>query len=155
MTPIPKPAPHKPVVKKARARAVSAEKKAKQQVRDLDGGCRFPLCGCRGTGIPLDVAHVQHKGMGSRLGRAKVNVVSNMLLLCHHRHQLGRISIHRGTLKMTPATEAGTRGLMVWTIDTRPLGYEWGALEEVRIVEGTALQPFAVDLLERLAKMDV
>lgn len=155
MNPQPKPVPQKDIRKKARNRAATKEKKEKQAALERDQRhCRFPLCGCLSRAMPVEVAHVEHKGMGSRLGRAHVNVRANLLTLCHHRHQDAAISIHHGTLTMAPATDRGTDGPMIWTIDTRPLGVEFGGVR-ISIHELESLQPFQQQVLDRLAKMDV
>lgn len=149
----PKPA-HRDALLKRRGHALYTESKAKREVRELDKTCRFPLCGCHRRQSVLEVAHVEHKGMGSRLGRAHVNTTENMLLLCHHRHQGGAISMHHGTLRVIPLTQKGCRGPVAFQIDTTPLGYLFGGIT-VRVAEDEAVGSFVADVLERLARMDV
>jgi hypothetical protein len=101
------------VVSQARtqkARRVStSERENKQIVRLRDQFCRYPHCGCqRGevTGIDVlpEVAHVRDKSLGGS------DLPSNMILLCHARHQGETGSVHSKHVRMEPLTPAGTDG---------------------------------------------
>lgn len=65
------------------------------QTFERDGGCRWP--GCRETEHPLQMAHLNHRGMG---GSAEADTLDNTLALCrlHHDCLDGRTGL--GTLKL-------------------------------------------------------
>jgi len=83
-----------------------AEREAKAIVRARDRVCRFPG---GNHAWPLEVAHLQHKGMGGNPAGDR-SVPEKMILLCRGHHQSGPVSLHRGTLKVEPLTDAGTNG---------------------------------------------
>lgn len=104
-----------------RARRTKAvEMSAKQQVRTLDRYCRFPKCGCRRTGHALAVAHMQHKGAGGN-PRGDRSTLAGLILLCAPRHRENPVSLDKGTLKITPLTELGTRGPCAWYVEVKAL----------------------------------
>lgn len=122
--PLAKPA--KGSAKKARARRSrrlsDAERAAKQEVRDRDVHCRFPLCGCgEWTRVPamkrvLTVSHDFHKGMGGD-PTGGVSIPALMVLLCKWRHQDGHVSRHRGTLRSKYLTPDQNDGPLAWEVD--------------------------------------
>lgn len=88
------------------------------------------MCGCRSLGLRLEVSHDTHKGMGSK---DDVSTADQMVLLCEHRHQHGRVSRHAGTLRAVKMdASAGYNGPVVWQVRRDCV---------VGIVPGTALQP--------------
>jgi hypothetical protein len=94
------------------------ERRNKGIVRERDGYCRFPLCGCAGFGFALHVSHATHKGMGGN-PTGSVSVPSKMLLLCAWRHREGRFSIDRKTVRWFNIRDdeaSGANGLIVWEI---------------------------------------
>lgn len=104
--------------KRARLRD-AAERKQKQVCRDRDGGCRFPLCGCRQYGV-AEVAHLKHKGMGGNPAGDR-SVPELMICLCGWRHREGQISMHRETLTWEPLTDQGANGPVRWLVRGRTL----------------------------------
>ena len=98
------------------------ERKQKDVVRDRDGYCRFPLCGCRKHKLPLESAHLKHKGMGGnpKEDRSKPE---KLITLCRARHRTLPISMHSGTLRVKPLTPEGTAGPCAFSIDIITL---WG-----------------------------
>lgn len=112
------PKPSRTVRKKAEHDAKSSrrrdELKEKAKVRRRDAVCRFPLCGCKRLGLPLEVSHETHKGMGSKDG---VSTADQMVLLCSHRHRHGAISRHAGTLKARFVTPDRYDGAIAWYVD--------------------------------------
>jgi hypothetical protein len=102
------------------------ENKNKAKVRRRDRGCRFPLCGCRKLGLKLDarreVSHDIHKGMGGNPAGDR-STTALMVQLCGHRHQDGRISRHKGTMRARHLTPAGYDGPVAWEIDIAMYAY--------------------------------
>ncbi len=161
----PKPSATKRAIEKHNARAakVSQEKHDKGVVRRRDRHCRFPLCGCRQARLPTEVAHLYHKGMGSRGG---VSIPSLMILLCRHRHQHGRISLHAGTLMVRPLTPDQCDDAVAWLVDLtvafpevtgRTLLHQGRWFEVAREVRPGELEPltgFQQLVLDQLAKME-
>jgi hypothetical protein len=124
-----KPGAHfkQPVIAKAvraakTTKRASRERKQKDVVRERDGYCRFPLCGCRKLKLSLESAHLKHKGMG---GNPKENLSEpeKLITLCVARHRRLPISMHSGTLRVKPLTDAGTAGPCAFSIDIIKL---WG-----------------------------
>lgn len=98
--------------KKARARK-GIESANMIAVRNEDQVCRFPFCACRHepfapTSI-LEVAHLYHRGMGGDPSGAR-STPDKLILLCRGKHQELPVSLHKGTLKIVPLTDKGTRG---------------------------------------------
>lgn len=105
----------------ARARRTKAvELSAKQQVRNLDRYCRFPKCGCRRTGHALAVAHMKHKGIGGN-PKGDRSKLAGLILLCAPRHREHPVALDKGTLRITPLTELGTRGPCAWYVEVKAL----------------------------------
>lgn len=102
-----------------------AELDAKGEVRRRDlHKCRFPLCGCRELKLHLDarleVSHQKHKGAGGNPAGDR-SLAEIMILLCLHRHQQGRISIGKGTLRAEYLTALLANGPLRWLADTEVL----------------------------------
>lgn len=105
-----------PTARRRRAKAgrLKREENAnKQQVRDRDRVCRFPLCPCKNFDLFLEVSHSEHKGMGGD-PTGERSAPELMVLICNWRHRLSRYSIDRKTLRWRPLTAAGANGLIVW-----------------------------------------
>ena len=91
-----------------------------QEVRELDGYCRFPECDCgcpapRERGYPLEVSHRFHRGMGGNPAGDRTTP-GGLILLCRPRHQGPIWSVDRGTLRWLPLTEQLSRGPVVWQV---------------------------------------
>lgn len=147
---------------KQRARKTT-EAAAKAEVRRRDRFCRFPLCGCRSLGMAAaahsEASHHTHKGMGGNPSGNR-STADRMILLCRHRHQDGRVSIHKGTLRILPMTRAGMNGPVVFMIDVTAAGQAPSVRAKWRVVARESrvgvLAPLArwqQALLERLATM--
>jgi len=153
----PKPSATKRTIDRhrARARKVSQEKHDKGVVRRRDRHCRFPLCGCRVAGLRTEVAHLYHKGMGSRDG---VSIPSLMLLLCTHRHQHGRVSLHAGTLSIRALTPDGCDGPVAFHVDLiamgRPSPWWFEVAREIEPGQLDILTPGQRLILGDLAQME-
>lgn len=131
----------------------------KAAVRRRDKVCRFPLCGCRKLGLKNEVAHLRHKGMGGNATGDR-SMAEGMIYLCEHRHQHGAISLHKGTLRVVPLTDAGTRGPVAFDVD---LGETDNQAEWFRVaqegprenaVKVSLLEPRQWEVLTWLAQMD-
>lgn len=110
MSAIPKPEPLAKVRKAKRAALVAAERSAKEACRVRDGyRCRLPFCR---SGWQIEVAHLEHKGMGGdkRLERTQQR---KMVTLCRKHHQ----QLDAKLFKIEPTTDAGTNGPCRWTDD--------------------------------------
>lgn len=97
----------------------TAEDRNKQEVRRRDKRCRFPLCGCLAMKwAPLaspEVSHNVHKGIGGDPSGQR-SLANRMVLMCHHRHQDGYISRHKGTLRAAYLTDKRAAGPIAWQI---------------------------------------
>ena len=98
----------------------ATERKSMNEVRKVDKTCRFPLCGCKKLGLAQHISHMQHRGIGGN-PKGDRTQPENLIKLCFHRHQDGAVSIHRGTLKIEPLTDAGARGPVLFWVDTASL----------------------------------
>ena len=129
------------------------EKDAKAAVRRRDRVCRFPLCGCRKAGLPLEVSHVVHKSMGGNPTGDR-STTATMLLLCRHRHQDGAVSIHKGTLRVVLLTAEGCDGPVEWQIADgdgwRTVAREYRPSDLVR----ADVRDWQWAILEDLARLD-
>jgi hypothetical protein len=126
------------------------ENKHKQQVRDRDKTCRFPLCGCRARGLFLEVSHKIHKGMGGD-PTGERSVPELMVYLCNWRHKEGTFAIDRETLRWLALTSKGAAGPIAWEMR---IGSAWIAL--AREVSIGVWEPFSRDqkrILDGLAEM--
>lgn len=141
------------------------ERDNKAGVRQRDKFCRFPLCGCRKLGLILkaigEVSHQRHKGMGGNPAGDR-SQVAGMVLLCKHRHQDGRISIHKGTLRPVFLTPDQFNGLIAWEIDLSALGFRtqhelalWREVARETAVQQWAISSSQRDTLQQLAEMTV
>ena len=139
----------------------SHEELHKRLVRKRDGyHCRFPQCGCRTLGWPLEVSHfLHHKAMGGN-PRGDRSVSDSMMLLCRHRHQEGAVSLHKGTLKVQVLTERGADGPVAWLVDLDAIpvhghGSHWFEVaRESTVQQLEPLDEWQEDILLRLAEMD-
>lgn len=142
------------------------EDNAKRDARKRDRACRFPMCGCKRLGLPLEVSHDEHKGMGGNPAGDR-STPEKLVLLCNHRHQFGRISRHAGTMKAMPHSSVqGYNGPVSWYVrrDEIPdevvpaalFGQEWVCVAD-EVSPGRLAQPMPWQLviLKRLAEMDV
>jgi hypothetical protein len=93
----------------------TTERSSKSEVRRLDRYCRFPRCGCSKKGYALAVAHLEHKGMGGN-PKGDRSEIARMILVCAPRHRENPVSLDRGTVRLTPLTDAGTRGPCTWAV---------------------------------------
>ena len=118
------PRPKTHTTKKARARKRRKnddhERAEKAAVRKRDDNrCRVPICSTPFTLI--EVAHLEHKGMGGDPKQIRTQR-QKMLCLCMRHHRVGPISLDRGTLWIKPVNEDnGTDGTCVFSC-------EWGKL---------------------------
>lgn len=148
--------------KQARAkkrRALAAlEREHKAAVRERDGGCRFPFCGCRAAARPyvLEVSHQIHKGMGGD-PTGERSTSAGMIYLCSWRHKDGPVSIDRGTLRWEALTERGADGPVRWILNSTVNGaYK---LPEFVVATETAVQQIEkpsyiqASVLDALARM--
>ena len=139
-------------IAESRHAKVLTERKNKRLVKDRDRGCRFPLCGCRKQHLPLvirgeQVSHEKHKSVGGDSSTA------NMAQMCAHRHQFGKWSRHKGTLRAVFLTRRGFDGPVAWELRD-PEGERWFEFaresEPGKVTELTYRQ---LTWLERLAEM--
>lgn len=135
---IPKPSRTARMILKQQARRevekYERENKAKSKRRD-GGRCRFPLCGCGRLKLRLESSHQEHKGMGGDPSMLR-SETGNLITLCVHRHQDGRISRSKGTLEARPMSDAGCDGLVSWWVDL-----EW-ARDTLDTFGGDEFAPF-------------
>lgn len=101
------------------------ERAEKHTVRNRDGHCRFPRCGCqRPRADPmkalLTVSHDFHKGMGSD-PTGEVSIAALMIAFCKWRHQDAPVSRHAGTLRTRYLTPDHNVGPVAFDIDLRAL----------------------------------
>lgn len=97
----------------------------KDEVRDRDRVCRFPLCPCHRFGLFLEVSHREHKGMGGD-PTGERSAPELMVLVCNWRHKESRYSIDKKTVRWVPLTDAGAKGPIAWEIWAPWLfGHKW------------------------------
>lgn len=102
--------------RRKRDRLKRNENAHKEEVRERDVVCRFPLCPCRLFQLFLEVSHKDHKGMGGD-PTGERSLPALMLLICNWRHKESKISIDRKGLKWEGLTPAGSNGPIAWRID--------------------------------------
>lgn len=156
--------------KKLRGRIKAHEDGEKAKVRKRDKVCRFPRCGCRRLGLPLEVSHnATHKGMGGN-PHGDRSLAHLLVLLCRHRHQHGRVSRHAGTMRAVPLSMSGYDGRVDWqiraNIANEILGIEpamrlqpeaelWVSVgAEMAIGVLGPLEPWQIELLTELTRME-
>lgn len=100
---------------KLKRKSDEGENKKQARKRDLHR-CRFPLCGCRKFGLPLEAAHLQHKGAGGNPTGSR-STRAGLILMCRHRHQYGAVALHKGILRVRPLTRQGCDGPVAFDID--------------------------------------
>ena len=93
----------------------NAENREMRKARKRDGGCRFPLCGCRAKGIRPEVSHLRHRGSGGDPSGERTQSPV-LITLCHIRHQIGRVSRHAHSLRADPRTDLGYNGAVRWWV---------------------------------------
>lgn len=96
----------------------AAEDAIMRQVRREDRYCRFPECGCGKMKLGLDVAHLEHRGMG---GNPKLDrtTPAGLILLCRARHRAHKFALDKKTIRCEPLTDMGSRGPVRWEIPLR------------------------------------
>lgn len=156
-----------------------AERENKAEVRRRDKVCRFPLCGCRRIKLALvastEVSHSKHKGSGGNPAGDR-SVPELMVLLCKHRHQDGRISVHKGTIDVDFQTSKKFNGPVTWRVDldvaykalgrpvvyankgynkTPPLGRKWLVVaKEKSVGQLDHIEEWQREILMKLAEME-
>lgn len=147
------------------------ERAEKRAVRERDGLCRFPRCGCNHPHTHymkrvLTVSHDFHKGMGGDPSGA-VSIAPLMLLLCKWRHQDAPVSRDRKTMRTQYLTPDHNEGPIAFEIDLHALDPEhytepgtWFEVARETYVEGGSgrlrLAPLSAEqghVLEELARM--
>jgi|SRR5687767_7876726 len=130
----------------------------KQEVRDRDVECRFPLCPCRRFNLFLEVSHKEHKGIGGDPSGAR-STPALMVLVCNWRHKEDRFSIDKHGIRWAGLTDAGANGPIAWSIDlgkfapaTFPAG-TW--IEIAREVRPRVLAPLSVQQIEMLEHLGI
>ena len=93
-----------------------AENANKQEVRDRDKVCRFPLCACRLFNLFLEVSHQEHKGIGGD-PTGERSLPERMMLLCNWRHKEDRFSIDKHGIRWVPLTDRGSNGPVACEIE--------------------------------------
>ena len=158
MTSFPKTGQLPKVARRLKRVAQKARETAEMRaVRRRDRRCRFPLCGCAKFGLPLDCSHQQHRGSGGN-PRGDRTDRRTTVLVCRHRHRIGRVSLDKGTLRWKASTKAGADGPIAWWGDCKVLGIppEVGEIElasEVRPGQLAPLERWQQTLLEDLATL--
>ena len=74
----------------------AAEQKAMQAAKRRDGHrCMFPGCPYRNQDLPLDPAHLRHRGMGGNpaLDRTTRQSIITLCRVCHGRYDAGDFEI--------------------------------------------------------------
>lgn len=162
MTPNWKPSrtARKKAEKKKKTDRKTKERQSMDVARKADRGCRFPLCGCKKLGLRVEVAHLRHRGMGGN-PKGDRTQPDNVISLCTHRHQHGAVSLHKGTLRIEPLTDAGTRGPVAFYIDRQyaytegPDGWFCVAHETSPGMLAIPLTSMQLNTLGILAEMDL
>jgi hypothetical protein len=149
---------------------VESERTAKQEVRNRDRHCRFPLCGCQRAHIDylkrrLTVSHDFHKGMGGD-PTGGVSIPALMIAFCKWRHQDAPVSVHGKTLRTVYLTPDHNEGPVAFEIDLHALDpdrytvSEWFEVGREHYVEGGSetlrlapLTPEQAEILDELAEM--
>lgn len=151
--------------RKRRRDRKNAEGENKKQARKRDlHRCRFPLCGCRRLGLPLEVSHDRHKGMGGDpTGERSSREL--LILMCAHRHQHGAVSFHKGTLRTRYLSPAKNDGPIAFEVDLDVVSpgsrigdreARWCEVARERAVQELEwLTPKQQVILERLAEMQL
>jgi hypothetical protein len=145
-------------------RAVQRERAAKAACRLRDGGCRFPLCGCRRS-AGAEVSHLVHRGMGGNPSGDR-STTRGMLCLCRWRHRESRASMDREGIYWEGLTGAGADGPIRWMLRVDvgvTEGFPWSEWNELaRELEAPCdghpgrLEPMTHEqlaMLQALAKM--
>lgn len=146
--------------RRKRLDAVNAEHAQKREAKRRDQyRCRFPLCGCRPLGLRIESSHLAHKGMGGNPAGDR-SQASGLVTLCLHRHQHGRISVHKGTLRPVFLSGDQFNGPIAWEIDLAELGMKASGAVWREIARETAVQQWEItawqqDVLQQLAEMEI
>jgi hypothetical protein len=155
----PSPTARKIAQRRKRLDSVNTENAHKREAKRRDQyRCRFPLCGCGALRLRIESSHLRHKGHGGNPTGDR-SQVSGLVTLCIHRHQHGRISIHKGTLRPHFLTNDQFNGTIAWEIDLSELGLKASAPVWREIARETSIQSWALtdwqrDTLQQLADME-
>lgn len=125
-----------------RRKRVNAEDAIMRAVRQEDGYCRFPMCGCRRMRLPIEAAHAGkdgHRGSGGNPDGSRTTP-ENLIGLCRPRHRAHRFSVDKKTLRPVPQTDLGMRGPVWWLIDITRLPSE--------VVAALSLDVFSPSMLD-------
>lgn len=155
----PSPTARKIAQRRKRLDSVNTENAQKREAKRRDQyRCRFPLCGCRTLGLRLEASHHAHKAMGGNPtgDRSKA---SGLVTLCLHRHQHGRISVHKGTLRPVFLSADQFNGPIAWEIDLSELGLKalgpaWREIARETSIQSWELTDWQRDTLQQLADME-
>lgn len=104
--------------KKAARKTALREKK--DEVRERDRHCRFPLCACGRRRIRLEVAHREHEGRGGNPAGDRSDP-STLILVCAMRHKESAISLDQHTIRWEALTDRGSDGPVRWLVDINAL----------------------------------
>lgn len=151
------PTARRRAVKGRRLKATENLHKAEARARDggpgyeLQGRCRFPLCGCHALGLFVEVSHQVHKGMGGD-PTGERSRPAGLICLCNWRHKdAARWAVDKGTIRWVPLTAAGANGAVAWELR---VGSAWIELaHETAIQELGLLSQDQRRLLRGLAEM--
>lgn len=156
----PSPTARKLAQHRKRVDAVNAENANKRAAKRRDKHrCRFPLCGCRVLRLRIEASHNKHKGIGGNPAGDR-SQVSGLVTLCLHRHQHGRISIHKGTLRPRFLTPDHFNGTIAWEIDLAELGAKavgplWQEIARERAIQSWDITDAQRETLQLLADMEL
>jgi len=136
------------------------ERENKAKVRDaagmgyqaeLEGRCRFPLCGCYERNLFVEVSHQKHKGMGGD-PTGERSQPELMICLCNWRHKEAKFSVDKGNLRWIPLTDQGANGPVVWEMYLPDAGW-FELAREVAIRVLGELTPRGLYILNDLANL--
>ncbi len=156
----PSPTARKLAQRRKRLDAANTENAHKREAKRRDQHrCRFPLCGCRTVGLRIESSHLRHKAMGGNPAGDR-SQAAGLVTLCLHRHQHGRISIHKGTLRPRFLTPDQFNGPIAWEIDLSELGLKasapvWREIARERSIQSWELTDWQRDTLQQLADMEL
>lgn len=156
----PSPTARRIAQRRKRLDAVNAENAKKREAKRRDKHrCRFPLCGCRALRLRIEASHDRHKGMGGNPAGDR-SEAAGLVTLCLHRHQHGRISIHKGTLRPHFLTSDQFNGPIAWEIDLAELGAKalgplWQEIARERAIQSWDITDAQRETLQLLADMEL
>lgn len=156
----PSPTARKIAQRRKRLDAVNTENAQKREAKRRDlHRCRFPLCGCRALGLRIEASHNKHKAMGGNPAGDR-SLAAGLVTLCLHRHQHGRISVHKGTLRPRFLTDDEFNGPIAWEIDLSELGAKamgplWQEIARERAIQSWTYTDSQRETLQLLADMEL